>query len=108
MIKNTIQDYYNNNSVFQVECLGDRLASSPDVDLLILLDHTRGTRGAVNSCTLLQPLVDKFSDRAQVALYHTPQLRGALKSCLPGRLSETVGLSHIKIFVFDDSVMISG
>ena len=41
-------------------------------------------------------------------MYHTPLLRGALKALVPQRYNETLGLQHTKIFVFDDSVILSG
>ena len=45
---------------------------------------------------------------AQVFLYHTPALRGALKRLLGERTNEIVGLQHMKLYVFDDDVIISG
>ena len=41
-------------------------------------------------------------------MYHTPLLRGVLKALVPQRYNETLGLQHTKIFVFDDSVILSG
>ena len=50
----------------------------------------------------------KFQHSCRVSLYHTPLLRGALKALVPQRYNETLGLQHTKIFVFDDSVILSG
>ena len=49
-----------------------------------------------------------FQHYCRVSLYHTPLLRGALKALVPQRYNETLGLQHTKIFVFDDSVILSG
>lgn len=41
-------------------------------------------------------------------LYHTPFLKGFAKRYLPERTNEIVGLQHMKIYIFDDNVIISG
>lgn len=76
----------------------------------ILLDCVRGSRGLVNSKTMLKQLMEQYKDSGnlQIALYHTPKLRGMLKSCLPGRYNEIVGVAHLKAFIFDDTLIISG
>uniref|UniRef100_A0A914VQ02 CDP-diacylglycerol--glycerol-3-phosphate 3-phosphatidyltransferase n=1 Tax=Plectus sambesii TaxID=2011161 RepID=A0A914VQ02_9BILA len=78
----------------------------------VLFDYTRGTRGIqqASSTTMLQSLVDEFadSDKIQVHLYHTPDLRGFLKKVLPERFNEVIGLQHMKLYIFDDSMIISG
>ncbi|CAG2057561.1 unnamed protein product [Timema podura] len=74
----------------------------------ILLDYTRGSRGSHNSRTMLLPLLDKYQKSCQVCLYHTPSLREPLRSLLPQRYNELVGLQHMKLYLFDDSIIISG
>ncbi|KAL4239796.1 CDP-diacylglycerol--glycerol-3-phosphate 3-phosphatidyltransferase [Mactra antiquata] len=75
----------------------------------ILLDYTRGSRGANQSSrTMLLPLLEKYGDRVHVYLYHTPDLRGLLKRFLPERFNEIVGLNHMKIYLADDDFIISG
>uniref|UniRef100_T1J1T8 CDP-diacylglycerol--glycerol-3-phosphate 3-phosphatidyltransferase n=1 Tax=Strigamia maritima TaxID=126957 RepID=T1J1T8_STRMM len=76
------------------------------VQMLIVLDYTRGSRGRSNSCTMLQPLLR--NRRLNVALFHTPRLRGLLKHLAPDRWNELFGVQHMKVFVFDDNVLISG
>uniref|UniRef100_A0A6A7FQ07 CDP-diacylglycerol--glycerol-3-phosphate 3-phosphatidyltransferase n=1 Tax=Hirondellea gigas TaxID=1518452 RepID=A0A6A7FQ07_9CRUS len=44
----------------------------------------------------------------QVSLFHTPELRGFLKWLLPQRWNEVVGLQHMKLYIFDDALLISG
>jgi CDP-diacylglycerol--glycerol-3-phosphate 3-phosphatidyltransferase len=41
-------------------------------------------------------------------LYHTPALRGAWKRLMPDRYNETIGLQHCKIYIFDDTFVMSG
>jgi hypothetical protein len=44
----------------------------------------------------------------QVSLYHTPALRGILRSLMPQRYNEVIGLQHMKVYLFDNSLLISG
>ena len=41
-------------------------------------------------------------------LYHTPNLRGVLKWAVPERFNEVMGLQHMKIYLFDDDLLLSG
>ena len=68
----------------------------------------RGSRGERNSRRMLLPLLRDFSDSVTIALYHTPDLRGWIKALLPERYNETIGLFHMKVYVFDDTVIMSG
>lgn len=61
-----------------------------------------------NSCTMLYPLKQKFGDQVDISLFHTPLLRGLLKSVLPGRWNEILGVQHMKLYIFDDTIVISG
>ncbi|KAJ7315907.1 hypothetical protein JRQ81_002069 [Phrynocephalus forsythii] len=74
----------------------------------ILLDFTRGSRGEKNSRTMLLPLLRRFPDQVRVSLFHTPNLRGLLRLLIPERFNETIGLQHIKVYLFDDNVILSG
>nr|XP_027227603.1 CDP-diacylglycerol--glycerol-3-phosphate 3-phosphatidyltransferase, mitochondrial-like [Penaeus vannamei] len=73
-----------------------------------LLDFTRGSRGEYNSRSMLQPLITRHPSSCSVSLYHTPDLRGILKSLIPQRWNEVIGLQHMKLYVFDDTLVISG
>lgn len=44
----------------------------------------------------------------EIYLYHTPDLRGFLKSVMPNRYNEIVGVQHIKAYIFDDDIVMSG
>uniref|UniRef100_A0A3Q3ABF7 CDP-diacylglycerol--glycerol-3-phosphate 3-phosphatidyltransferase n=1 Tax=Kryptolebias marmoratus TaxID=37003 RepID=A0A3Q3ABF7_KRYMA len=96
-----------------VDCMEEALQHSKenrhsDLKISILLDYTRGSRGQINSRTMLLPLLQRFTSQMRVSLYHTPDLRGLLRLLVPQRFNETIGVQHIKVYLFDDSVIISG
>ncbi|XP_074648127.1 CDP-diacylglycerol--glycerol-3-phosphate 3-phosphatidyltransferase, mitochondrial-like [Tubulanus polymorphus] len=94
-----------------VECLREAVnkSSDPDFKLTVLLDYTRGSRGAFSSRSMFLPMMREFGDdRVQLALYHTPNLRGFWKNVLPDRFNETIGVSHLKVYLFDDNLILSG
>ena len=91
-----------------IRCMEMALSSDSKPTVRILLDATRGSRGEKNSRTMLLPLVKSFSDLCSVHLYHTPSLNGILKSVLPQRWDEIVGLQHMKLYIFDNCVLVSG
>lgn len=82
--------------------------SRRDLKCILLLDHLRGSRGLPNSRTMVQSLMPDFGDRFTLGLYHTPSLRGVIKALVPERFNEVMGLQHMKIYLFDDDVVISG
>ncbi|KAH8278715.1 hypothetical protein KR018_007593, partial [Drosophila ironensis] len=91
-----------------VQELRHSLREQSGLRLNVLLDFARGTRGALNSKTMLLPLVREFSEQVQLSLYHTPDLRGMTKRLVPPRWNELLGLQHMKVYLFDDAVIISG
>uniref|UniRef100_M3YP32 CDP-diacylglycerol--glycerol-3-phosphate 3-phosphatidyltransferase n=1 Tax=Mustela putorius furo TaxID=9669 RepID=M3YP32_MUSPF len=97
-----------------VDCLECTLEKSlqakfpSDLKVSILLDFTRGSRGRKNSRTMLLPLLQKFPEQVRVSLFHTPNLRGLLRLLIPERFNETIGLQHIKVYLFDNNVILSG
>ncbi|ENN73939.1 CDP-diacylglycerol--glycerol-3-phosphate 3-phosphatidyltransferase, mitochondrial isoform X2 [Dendroctonus ponderosae] len=74
----------------------------------VLLDYTRGSRNRNNSRTALQPLLQDNETNCTISLYHTPVLRGLLKKYMPNRYNELIGLQHMKLYIFDDTLIISG
>lgn len=66
------------------------------------------TSGKNNSRTMLLPLLQRFPEQMRVSLYHTPDLRGLLRLLVPERFNETIGVQHIKVYLFDNSLIISG
>lgn len=82
--------------------------SSTPIKFKVLLEYTRGSRGTVNSRTMLLPIVRNFENNTSVALFHTPNLRGVLKRIVPERFNETINVSHLKVYLFDDTLIMSG
>ncbi|XP_006816893.2 CDP-diacylglycerol--glycerol-3-phosphate 3-phosphatidyltransferase, mitochondrial-like [Saccoglossus kowalevskii] len=82
--------------------------STHSLHIQILLEYTRGSRGKHNSRTMLLPLLREYGSNVNISLYHSPDLRGMLKRFVPARLNEAIGLHHMKIYLFDDSLIISG
>ncbi|XP_052611861.1 CDP-diacylglycerol--glycerol-3-phosphate 3-phosphatidyltransferase, mitochondrial isoform X3 [Peromyscus californicus insignis] len=97
-----------------VDCLESSLEKSlqskfpSDLKVSILLDFTRGSRGRKNSRTMLLPLLQRFPEHVRVSLFHTPNLRGLLRLLIPERFNETIGLQHIKVYLFDNNIILSG
>ncbi|XP_076293454.1 phosphatidylglycerophosphate synthase 1 isoform X2 [Lasioglossum baleicum] len=83
--------------------------SNGNVEVKLLLDYMRGSRGKLNSRKMLEPLLNgKYGHCCQIFLYHTPKLRGILKMIIPDRFNELVGLQHMKLYMIDNDLIISG
>lgn len=85
------------------------IQKNADLKVNILIDYTRGTRGKSNqtSKNILQSL-HNGSKNIVLSLYHTPNLRGMTRRIVPARWNELVGLQHMKVYVADHTVIISG
>ena len=96
----------------QVECIYNAVKKSTEsrapINVEILLEHTRGSRGKINSRTMLLPLLHQFNKNVKISLYQAPELRGLLKAILPERFNETIALTHLKVYLTDDTVIMSG
>ena len=87
------------------------LAENPDLQVSILTDAQRGTRESPDpSCaSLLSTLVAKHgADRVEIRMFHTPNLTGLRKKHIPRRINEGWGLQHMKLYGFDDEIILSG
>ncbi|KAK5459745.1 CDP-diacylglycerol--glycerol-3-phosphate 3-phosphatidyltransferase [Exophiala xenobiotica] len=93
-----------------IDTLREALEANPNLELSVLTDALRGTREDPNpSCgTLLAPLVSQFGDRVRISMFHTPNLNGWKKKYMPKRINEGWGLQHMKLYGFDDEIMLSG
>lgn len=90
-----------------VDAIHDNMKNNVHLEVDVLLDFTRGTRGEKNSKTTLMPLLQE-SDKFRLSLYHTPVLRGLAKKLAPPRWNELLGIQHMKLYLIDDTVIISG
>ena len=86
------------------------LNNGPDLRVSILTDALRGTRESPETCcaSLLAELVEEFPNQVEVRMYHTPNLTGLRKRYVPNRINEGWGLQHIKLYAFDDGIILSG
>jgi len=93
-----------------VEAVGDSMKRNTNMRVKILLDWCRGTRmvKGESSASILAQLKTKASERCRVSFYLTPYLKGWWGRMVPRKWNETVGLQHCKVYVFDDSLVISG
>ncbi|XP_063704147.1 CDP-diacylglycerol--glycerol-3-phosphate 3-phosphatidyltransferase, mitochondrial [Culicoides brevitarsis] len=90
-----------------VTAIHENLRTNKNLSVDILLDFTRGTRGEINSKTKVLPLLQE-SEKCVLSLYHTPVLRGITKKLAPPRWNELIGVQHMKVYLFDDTVILSG
>lgn len=94
-----------------ISTLREALAhGGPKLKVSILTDALRGTRESPDaSCaSLLAALAAEFPDQVEIRMYHTPNLTGLRKRLIPKRINEGWGLQHIKLYGFDDEVILSG
>ncbi|CAG7730797.1 unnamed protein product [Allacma fusca] len=107
----SLASLYIGNGKLERELIGalqENMERNGNLEVKVLLDYSRGTRGFENSSrSLLLPLL-KCSNSCNVFLYHTPTLRGLAKKILPQRWNEIIGIQHMKIYIFDDSLVITG
>lgn len=86
----------------------DKSLEKKDLKVTILLDYLRGTRGNPNSSKMFEKLVEKYPKNINVYFYQTPNYTWFKKMVLPERANEIIGLQHIKTYIFDDNVIMSG
>lgn len=93
-----------------INCLSDAMKKNDNLKLYFIVDGLRGTREAPNLCSasLLASLVQKYGDRVDVRCYRAPQYYRWYNKLLPSRINEGVGVQHMKIYGFDDEVILSG
>ncbi|PNS15554.1 hypothetical protein CAC42_813 [Sphaceloma murrayae] len=93
-----------------IDTIREALKRNPQLKVSILTDMLRGTREHPrSSClSLLADLFREFPKRVEVSMYHTPNLHGYKKALLPPRINEGWGLQHMKLYGFDDEIILSG
>ncbi|KAI6228817.1 CDP-diacylglycerol--glycerol-3-phosphate 3-phosphatidyltransferase [Aphelenchoides fujianensis] len=82
------------------------LKSNDGLRVHMLFDYLRGTRGGTLGTVGM--LAERKLPNSEIFLFHTPDLGGLLKRFLPERVNEIVGLQHMKFFIFDYCVILSG
>lgn len=106
--------FINNLILFQISRIKQKLTRNKHLSVCLLFDYLRGTRGLEtgNSCLhTVNPLIMETGandDRIGFYLYHTPDLNGIQKQLTPKRFNEVIGVQHLKIYAFDDTVILSG
>lgn len=108
----TLVSLYLGNGTLE-EKIVDSICGNPEFEsgnlkVDVLIDFTRGSRGVNNSRKLLRSLLERNERCCEVSLYHTPVLRGITKRIIPDRWNELIGLQHMKVYIFDDTLVISG
>jgi CDP-diacylglycerol--glycerol-3-phosphate 3-phosphatidyltransferase len=84
------------------------LKRNENLSVKTLFDYSRGLRNKENSKTIFHECISQFPERFQLFLYHTPKLRGILKRLLPSRVDEIIGVMHIKVYIADNDLLITG
>lgn len=92
-----------------VAAIGDALRENPELQVTVVLDHSRGQRrsGDSSSVAMLAPLMREFPGNFSLHLYKVPQLTG-LRAQLPPPFNETMGVLHAKVYLADDTLVLSG
>ena len=88
-----------------------QLHQNANLQVEVLIDYFRGTRidkNGQSTLSLLLPLYLKYPDRFTLHLYHTPNINNFLKLIVPSRFIEGFGLQHMKLYLFDNSLIVSG
>ncbi|GAA6047529.1 hypothetical protein JCM3770_005792 [Rhodotorula araucariae] len=93
-----------------VSALHAALRANPALRVTLLVDYLRSTREhpGTSSTALLASLTAAFPDQVDLRLFHTPALYGWQKRWVPKRFNEGWGLQHMKVYGFDDDVIMSG
>ncbi|KAK0530823.1 CDP-diacylglycerol--glycerol-3-phosphate 3-phosphatidyltransferase [Tilletia horrida] len=88
------------------------LSRNPQLRCTLLLDALRSTREGFarpSAASLVAALVRDFPEQVDARLHLTPRATSALvRKLLPKRFGEGLGLQHMKLYLADDSLIISG
>lgn len=76
-------------------------SSRPNLDIQLILDYSRTMRSPTEYKTCIGPMCDTG---ISIHLYQMPQYQSWLRNSL----NEILGVYHIKFFLFDDEVILSG
>lgn len=91
-----------------LEITKENVYAKKELKFSVLLDYQRGTRGDYNSVTMFRDILDASLEQCSISLYQTPRLQVLWSKALPSRYNELVGLQHMKLYIADDCVLLSG
>ena len=94
-----------------MDAISKRLSEKKDLKVTILIDFFRGTRmdgNGLSSLGLLNQLSAQYGKRISICFYHSPNVNNLLKSIVPPRFIEGFGLQHMKLYISDSHLIISG
>jgi hypothetical protein len=84
------------------------MKSSPELNLQVIVDRSRGSRETFNSFSLIYPLLSMFGrERVHVLAYNNPHSR-RYSQILPAKVKEFIGVHHMKFLAFDNSLILTG
>ncbi|KAF0852466.1 mitochondrial CDP-diacylglycerol--glycerol-3-phosphate 3-phosphatidyltransferase [Andalucia godoyi] len=83
------------------------LSSIRQLEVRLLLDCSRSMRGNAHVRQFC-PIKSEHGSRFQVHLFTAPQASRSFVGLVPERLREVFGVQHVKCYVFDDAVIMSG
>ena len=95
-----------------INTIKNSLKNNENLKVSMIMDCSRSTRNMdknLSSLHTLLPLFDNHNNNPNVNihLFRTPNLKG-IWNYFPERSKEIVGVHHIKAFIFDDTLIISG
>eukprot|EP01084_Bolivina_argentea_P171571 297240_1 len=97
-----------------VSTIENTLKSNKNLKFSMIMDYSRSTRNIDDnnsSLHTLLPLFNVFNNNCNknvnINLFRTPHLTG-IYNYFPERSKEIVGVHHIKAYIFDDKLIISG
>ena len=90
-----------------VNALKSRHETTLELKSHILLDYLRGTRGLSGRQSSLDALSPILSFTT-LSLYKSSLFTRLHNLILPERWNEIIGLQHMKIYIVDDNVLLSG
>lgn len=93
-----------------IKCLSEAMLKNKNLKIYFIVDGLRGTRESPNPCSasLLATLCKDYGDRVDIRCYKAPDSFKWKNKFLPKRINEGIGLQHMKIYGFDDEVVLSG
>lgn len=102
--------YIGKSETDLIDCVRNALEKNSDLKVYFLIDGLRGTREAPLRCStsLLTELLKDYESRVDIRLSRTPAIVGLKGLIAPKRINEGLGLQHMKIYGFDDEVLLSG